>query len=74
VWPNTHAIGSDSIFVGQVWGGGVSEVLTVLIQKENRAHRSLSLSFDQQGDATQHVIEGGSDENHLERIEHRIAG
>jgi hypothetical protein len=74
VRPNTHAIGSDPILVRQLWGGGVSQVLTVLVQKENRAHRSLSVSLDQEGDTPQDVAKGCADENHLERVEYRLAG
>jgi hypothetical protein len=74
VRPNTHAVGSDPILLRHFWGGCVSQVLTVLLQKENRAHRSLSVSFDQEGDTPQDVVEGCADENHLERIEHRLAG
>src|SRR5258708_1538355 len=74
VRPNTHAVGSDPILIRQFWGGGVSQVLTVLVQKENRAHRSLSVSFDQESDTPQDVVKGCANENHLERIEHRFAG
>src|SRR5216683_1571116 len=74
VRPNTHTVGSDPILVRQFWGGGVSQVLTVLVQKENRAHRSLSVGFDQESDTPQDVVKGCANENHLERIEHRLAG
>jgi hypothetical protein len=74
VRPNTHAVGSDPILVRQFWGGGVSQVLTVLVQKENRAHRSLSVSFDQESYTPQDVVKGCANENHLERIEHHLAG
>src|SRR5258708_40367337 len=74
VRPNTHAVGSDPILVRHFWGGRISQVLTVLIQKENRAHRSLSMNFDQESDTTQDVVEGCANENHLERIEYPIVG
>src|SRR6266852_3578728 len=74
VRPNTHAVGSDSILVRHLWGSGVSQVLTVFVQEENRAHRSLCVTFDQEGDTPQDVVKGCADENHLERIKHRLAG
>jgi hypothetical protein len=49
-------------------------VHTVLIKKENRAQRSLSVSLNQESDTGQDVVERRADEDHLERVEHRLAG
>ena len=71
---NAHTVRGDSILIGQCWSRGVSQVLTVLIKKENRAQRSWSVSLNQESDTRQDIVERRPDEDHLERVEHRFAG
>src|SRR5207244_6474493 len=62
------------ILIGQCRSRGVSEVHTVLIKKENRAQRSWSVSLNQESDTRQDILERRADEDHLERVEHRLGG
>src|SRR2546425_12184055 len=71
---NAHTVRGDSILIGQCWSRGVSQVLTVLIKKENRAQRSRSVSLNQESDTRQDIVERRPDEDHLERVEHSLAG
>jgi hypothetical protein len=49
-------------------------VRAVFVKQENRAQHSHTVSFDQAGDARQNLGERRADEDHPQRIEHRIAG
>jgi hypothetical protein len=48
-------------------------VHAVLIKKKDRAQRSWSVSLNQESDTRQDIIERRPDEDHLQRIEHRLA-
>ena len=71
---NAHTVRSNSILIGQSWGRSVSQVHAVLIEKENRAQCSRSVSLNQESNTRQNIVERGVEEDHLERIEHRFAG
>jgi len=64
----------DSILVRQVWRRGAPQVQAVLIKKENRAQRSFSVSLNKESNTGQHIVDRRADEDHLERVKHRLAG
>src|SRR6266849_4950320 len=71
---NMHAVGRDSIGVRQLWARSVSKPQAVLIEEVNRAQRSFRVSFDEESDTAENVVERCADENHLERIQHTLTG
>src|SRR5689334_941691 len=74
VGADAYAVRCGSVHIGEAWGRGTSQVHTVLVKKENRAQHSLSVSLYQKSDTRQDIVERRADEDHLERVEHRLAG
>src|SRR4029077_12798681 len=57
---------------GQI-SGAISQVQAVFVKKENRAQHSLTVALDQAGDTRQNFVQGCTEKDHLQRIEHRLA-
>ena len=58
----------------QARGSSVTQVQTILFKQENRAKHALALGFDQQREAPQHFVQGCVEKNHLQGIQHCLAG
>ena len=58
----------------QARGGSVTQVQTILFKQENRAKHAFALGFDQQREAPQHFVQGCVEKNHLQGIQHCLAG
>jgi len=52
---------------------GAIELLSVLIEKPDRAKQTVTLGFNQPGDDGQHFIERRTRENELQNIQYRLA-
>src|SRR5258708_9174234 len=72
LWANIYAVGRDSIGIRQLWSRGESKPQAVLIEQVNRAQQSFRVSFDEESDTVENVVERRIGENHFEGIEHPL--
>src|SRR5260370_15065551 len=71
---NAYSVNRCTVRFRQASGDAIAQVQAVFVKQENRTQHSRTVSFDQAGDSRQNFVQRCTEQDTLQRIEHRIAG